>query len=76
MPSDLRVVVVNLSSVPRNGGIRQVIVRLQGEDKRELDAASNAIGYSQADFVRACIVNTAKEINKQLGIEKAPPPNV
>jgi hypothetical protein len=64
----LKAVVVKLDSVPLNSGKYQMLMRLRGDDKLTVDTAAKALGLTQADFVRAVVVNGAREVLSQLGV--------
>lgn len=72
-----RHIIVPIDTFPRHGGLYKILIRIYDSDRTIVKMAADAIGYSQADFVRALIVNGARVILQQMNIPEpvqyAPP---
>lgn len=54
-------VLVDLTNIPR-GGSASMLTRLSPEYKDVVDLAAQALGLTQADFLRSAIVNTSLKV--------------
>lgn len=58
-------VTVNLRHLIKQGGV-QTMMRLESDDKNNVDKAAVALGMRQSDFTRMVVVQAAESVLKQL----------